>query len=398
MKTPPHSSDYVQPESLRSTTPADPGHLPSTYTALLVLGILRAPSQEWVDKLDVDGLERFLCTCADVNGSFSPIPLARTASNSDSSSPASHTPLSPPFQSDARMSYCAAIIHDFTTFAKYPRSREPTSYAPLKPPTRPDEQRNMARTTSVSTLEDRRLDARWQKRTREWLSNCQTWEGGFAQHPGLEAQCGTTYCAITSLALLYGYTAEDNWRSRVDLDGATRYLVSRQLEGNTKDAYNNTGEVDAGVGGGFQGRPGKDEDVCYSFWCGAAMRVLHGKALFDMEANTRALLDSQSPMGGFGKAQGDYPDPYHSYLALAALSMNEHEPKSVNTTITESTETNTGASIATEVAAEQPRLPSLGLKALDPQWNVAMDTRAYIRGCLGDIFTRRYANQNVSAT
>lgn len=25
--------------------------------------------------------------------------------------------------------------------------------------------------------------------------------------------------------------------------------------------------------GGFQGRPGKVEDVCYSFWCAAALRV-----------------------------------------------------------------------------------------------------------------------------
>lgn len=47
----------------------DPGHLPSTYTSLLVLGILRAPLEEWVDKLDVDGLERLLDTCADSNGS-----------------------------------------------------------------------------------------------------------------------------------------------------------------------------------------------------------------------------------------------------------------------------------------------------------------------------------------
>jgi geranylgeranyl transferase type-1 subunit beta len=47
----------------------DPGHLPSTYTALLILGILRAPVDEWIEKLDIDGLDRFLDACADVNGS-----------------------------------------------------------------------------------------------------------------------------------------------------------------------------------------------------------------------------------------------------------------------------------------------------------------------------------------
>lgn len=47
----------------------NPGHLPSTYTALLILGILRAPTEDWAQNLDVDGLERFLDTCADSNGS-----------------------------------------------------------------------------------------------------------------------------------------------------------------------------------------------------------------------------------------------------------------------------------------------------------------------------------------
>jgi geranylgeranyl transferase type-1 subunit beta len=112
------------------------------------------------------------------------------------------------------------------------------------------------------------------------MSTTQTWEGGFAQHPGLEAQGGTTYCAITSLALLYGSAGQEVWRTRIDSVGATRYLASRQLGGNTKEADDSTSEVDATVGGGFQGRPGKDEDVCYSFWCGAAMRVRPGFPVF----------------------------------------------------------------------------------------------------------------------
>jgi prenyltransferase beta subunit len=58
-------SEYPQQDPLMN-----PGHLPSTYTSLLVLGILRAPVEEWINKLDVDGLERFLDTCADTNGSY----------------------------------------------------------------------------------------------------------------------------------------------------------------------------------------------------------------------------------------------------------------------------------------------------------------------------------------
>jgi geranylgeranyl transferase type-1 subunit beta len=96
----------------------------------------------------------------------------------------------------------------------------------------------------------------------------QTWEGGFGQHPGLEAQGGTTYCTIASLRLISPPSTEE-WSSGIDVAAATRYLVSRQLGGRAS-----TGEEETdGAGGGFQGRPGKLEDVCYSFWCGGAMRV-----------------------------------------------------------------------------------------------------------------------------
>lgn len=56
-------------DSDQSSSEYDPGHLPSTYTALLILGILRAPIDAWIEKLDVDGLDHFLDSCADVNGS-----------------------------------------------------------------------------------------------------------------------------------------------------------------------------------------------------------------------------------------------------------------------------------------------------------------------------------------
>jgi geranylgeranyl transferase type-1 subunit beta len=108
---------------------------------------------------------------------------------------------------------------------------------------------------------------------------------------------------------------------------ATRYLVSRQMGGAVESAGLGERQQETGSGG-FQGRPGKDEDVCYSFWCGGALRVrrfvskhrfarfltmlsykqvLLGSPSFDTEANTRALLDSQSPIGGFGKAKGEFP-------------------------------------------------------------------------------------------
>lgn len=97
--------------------------------------------------------------------------------------------------------------------------------------------------------------------------------------------------------------------------------------------------MDAAVqvkGGGFQGRPGKRGDACYSFWCGGALqvgplRVLHAAplsfrpdlsrsppsprpsqllgaySLVDALANQAFLLRCQSPIGGFAKAPNDRP-------------------------------------------------------------------------------------------
>lgn len=83
---------------LSTLTPADggfrgspipgPGHLPSTYTALCALALLRAP----LDRLDRPGLMRFLRACQAADGSFSPSPGVAGA-----------------FQNDTRMSYCAAV-------------------------------------------------------------------------------------------------------------------------------------------------------------------------------------------------------------------------------------------------------------------------------------------------
>ncbi|TYJ57560.1 hypothetical protein B9479_001642 [Cryptococcus floricola] len=148
---------------------------------------------------------------------------------------------------------------------------------------------------------------------------------------------GTTYCSLTSLSLL----DQDSSHSTLSLSSldqrsqndTTRWLVSRQI-------------------GGFQGRPGKLEDVCYSFWCGGALNVLgHGNLISHAE-NQSFLLSSQSPFGGFGKEPEDYPDPFHSYLALAALSLS-----------------------SLESSVEQA---SLGLRELDVKWNCSRETARYL--------------------
>lgn len=40
------------------------------------------------------------------------------------------------------------------------------------------------------------------KGTDDWISRCQTWEGGFGGCPGMEAHGGYTYCGLASLVLM----------------------------------------------------------------------------------------------------------------------------------------------------------------------------------------------------
>ncbi|KAL1408754.1 geranylgeranyl transferase type-1 subunit beta [Vanrija albida] len=211
-----------------------PGNLPSTYTALACLALLRAP----LDRLDRKALRSFLAACQAEDGSFSPTPDTQGL-----------------FQNDMRMAYTASLAAKVAGGG--PAFDEPAAI--------------------------------------DFVMRCQTWEGGYSGRPGIESHGGTNYCALAALSLLGAL-------DKADVAGSSRWLVQRQI-------------------GGFQGRPGKLEDVCYSFWCGGALATIGLASLVNEEPNTEFLLDSQSPIGGFGKEPEEFPDPFHSYLALSALSL-----------------------------------------------------------------------------
>ena len=74
---------------------------------------------------------------------------------------------------------------------------------------------------------------------------------------------------------------------------------------------------------GFNGRPSKPADTCYSFWVSGSLQILGLSQLVSPELSRRYLLDhtQHSIVGGFGKVEGDVPDILHSYLGLATLAM-----------------------------------------------------------------------------
>lgn len=73
---------------------------------------------------------------------------------------------------------------------------------------------------------------------------------------------------------------------------------------------------------GFQGRPNKPVDTCYSFWIGGALKILGAFELTDYPANRSYILETQDNIvGGFAKwSHSTTPDPFHTYLGLCGLS------------------------------------------------------------------------------
>ncbi|KAJ1521869.1 hypothetical protein ONE63_002210 [Megalurothrips usitatus] len=127
-----------------------------------------------------------------------------------------------------------------------------------------------------------------------------SYDGAFAQGPGLESHGGHTFCAVASLSLM---GTLHSMLSRKQLDRLRRWCVMRQESG-------------------FQGRPNKPIDTCYSFWVGATLKILDCFNLIDEAPNREFSLATQNGItGGFSKWTNTDVEPLHTYFALAGLSL-----------------------------------------------------------------------------
>lgn len=137
--------------------------------------------------------------------------------------------------------------------------------------------------------------------TIKFISNCLNYDGAFGQNPGTESHGGSTYCAIASLSLLNKLDSVLNENKSKILE---RWAVNRQ------------------VNGGFQGRPNKDPDTCYSFWLGATLSIMGSLDRIHKEKNRDFVLSNANLLtGGFSKNMDSIPDPMHTCLSLCGLSL-----------------------------------------------------------------------------
>ena len=156
--------------------------------------------------------------------------------------------------------------------------------------------------------------------------------GGFSSTIMDESHLGFTFCAIASLKLL-NYPLEK-------LKSTKEWLIHRQVD-YPENLYPKDGNGDGnGNGdnyeyyrnidiGGFNGRENKLSDTCYSWWCTGSLYNIDVNfiKLVDLNKAEDYLLNkTQNQLfGGFGRDPDSTPDPMHSYLALASLSLWNHE-------------------------------------------------------------------------
>lgn len=120
--------------------------------------------------------------------------------------------------------------------------------------------------------------------------------GGFGQIPGSEPHAAHTFCCLTSLRSLGAL-------GRIDSRATTDFLVYRQCQN-----------------GGLNGRVNKKEDVCYSFWTFASLRIL-GCSSHNCEMLREFIFSCEGPGGGFSDRSNHEPDLYHQMFAIGSLSL-----------------------------------------------------------------------------
>lgn len=136
-------------------------------------------------------------------------------------------------------------------------------------------------------------------KTVQYILSSLTYEGAFGQGPYLEAHGGSTFCAVAALWLFKRLDA----LSERQTERLKHWCHLRQQSG-------------------FQGRPNKPVDTCYSFWVGGTLYLLNSYDSVNEAANRAFLYSTQDCItGGFSKWESSAPDPLHSYMGLSGLAM-----------------------------------------------------------------------------
>ena len=138
-------------------------------------------------------------------------------------------------------------------------------------------------------------------KTISFLNSCRNYDGGFGAAPGSESHGGNIFCCISALKILGQDPLED------DSGNLIEWLVWRQLPQ-----------------GGFNGRPEKLPDVCYSWWILSSLASVNHLDHINSTKLEEFILkcqDIHDDIGGFADRPGDVGDVFHTLFGLTGLAL-----------------------------------------------------------------------------
>lgn len=132
----------------------------------------------------------------------------------------------------------------------------------------------------------------------EYVLSCQNFDGGFGSIPGAESHGAYCFCCI-------GFLSVTNQLDLINKVQTGSWLAERQTHL-----------------GGFNGRPEKLPDVCYSWWVLSSMFMIGTEGYFQKDLLIKFILECQDEeLGGIGDRPGNCHDVFHTFFGLSGLSL-----------------------------------------------------------------------------
>lgn len=137
-----------------------------------------------------------------------------------------------------------------------------------------------------------------------FIMKCKNFDGGFGMLPGAESHAAQVFTCVGTLAIA----------DRLDLIEKDNQLASWLSERQVLPS------------GGFNGRPEKLPDVCYSWWVLSSLAILNKKHWIDLAKLENFILTCQDlEDGGFSDRPDNQTDIYHTCFGIAGLSLIDFE-------------------------------------------------------------------------
>lgn len=166
----------------------------------------------------------------------------------------------------------------------------------------------------------------------QYLTSCQTYEGGFGLNDcGQEAHGGATHTALMSYYLALKCFVAMQQKKLVQMqnetDSTKRIALQHQLQKDVNIVQFDVPRIVKFLlfrqgDNGWSGRTNKAQDSCYSYWLGSLLPLFSIDHLSAPTSNAAFLHECQSMTnGGFAKEPEAVAEILHTFYGLAGLSL-----------------------------------------------------------------------------